>query len=101
MPIIYTYKCTIFPIPLVFVTAFSEIPNRFISESASIVVSEVLAMMDIACQKYNADLVSAEPNERTHNLSFNYEKNAVAIYTTIKFRNLQDMNCFIEKEIKK
>lgn len=101
MPIIYTYKCTILPIPLVFVTAFSTIPNRFISETTSAIISKVLALMDIACQKYNADIVSAEPNGITHNLSFNYEKNAVAIYTTIKFRNLQDMNCFIEKEIKK
>lgn len=101
MPVIYTYKCTIFPFPLVFVTAFSEIPKNFTLETTSGIICELVSLLDVACQKYNADLVSTEPNEKTHNLNFYNQRNAVALYTTIRFRNFQDMTCFIEKEIKK
>lgn len=97
---VYTYKIAILPFPTVFITAFSEIQTTLISQALSNILSDVLELMDKAQKKYKAVFVLNEPTATTHNLNMNNSKNAVAVYCSLKFQSLKDMNEFLATEIK-
>ena len=75
-------------------------PNIFIQEALNKTVIDLTRLIDIAQKDYKAFIITNEPTVHTHNLSNNSVKNAVAVYCSLKFQNVTDMNNFLEKEIK-
>ena len=98
---IYTYKVAIFPFPSIFISAFSEVPLKNIYEATQIVTKDIVRLMDKAQQDYHAALIANEPTAQTHNLNFDNAKSGVAVYCSIKFQSVVEMNKFLTNEVKR
>ena len=91
----FQYRIAPYPIPTLFVTAYSKSKQFERQECINTIFSVLVPILERAEKEYNAVFIANEPNRITHALEQANTEEAVVICSSMHFKNMEDIKGFL------